>query len=219
MKVGTDGVLLGAWATVEGATRVLDIGAGTGVIAIMMAQRAQEALIHAVEIDAVSCGQAKENMERSPWSDRLFVFHDPVQTFAVNYPNTYDLILSNPPFFSGGTFSYDQHRSNVRHTIKLPHGDLLSSARRLLAPHGRFAVILPYIEGLRFQELAESYHLYCTRITEVRPKANKPVERLLMEFQCHPRTTTRDTLIIQYEGVNEWTEEYKALTGAFYLYM
>lgn len=219
MKVGTDGVLLGAWANVEGAKRILDIGAGTGLIAIMLGQRNTEAQIHAVEIDDLAFVQAQENMENAPWANRLSVFHQSIQDFSSTPAQSYDLIVSNPPFFSGGTFSFNQDRNSVRHTIKLPHGDMLRAVQKLLAKTGKFCVILPFVEGLRFQELAASYHFYCTRVTEVLPKANKPVERLLMQFELESSTPQRDQLIIQHEGPNEWTEAYQNLTRAFYLKM
>ena len=220
MKVGTDGVLLGAWARVEGAGKILDIGAGTGIIAIMAAQRASGALVDAVEIDEAAFAQSRENMAGCPWSDRLRVFHLPINEFARAAGNSYDLILSNPPFFTGGTFSPEDGRNDVRHTTKLSHGDLLASVRRLISPQGRFALILPYIEGLRFRELAESYNIYCTRLTEVRTKAGKPIERLLMELSPQiPDQIEKTDLVIQDEGTNNWTEDYKSLTGDFYLYM
>lgn len=220
MKVGTDGVLLGAWARVNGAGNILDIGAGTGIIAIMAAQRAPGALVDAVEIDAAAFEQSRENMSNSPWSDRLRVFHLPIKEFARAADKPYDLILSNPPFFTGGTFSPEGGRNDVRHTIKLPHGDLLDSVRRLISPQGRFALILPYIEGLRFKELAENYSFYCTRLTEVRSKSGKPVERLLMELSPQmPDQMEKTDLVIQHDGANNWTDDYKSLTGDFYLYM
>ena len=219
MKIGTDGVLLGAWADTNGAQRILDIGTGTGVIAVMMAQRAPEAEVFGVEINQEAFEQARENALACPWPNRLFILHAPIQQFSREHQGQFDLILSNPPFFTGGTFSNSQDRNDVRHTAKLSHSDLLSSARRLLSPHGKFCVILPLIEGLRFQELAQSYHLYCSRLTEVRSKAGKPVERVLLQLECHPKTTRKDSLIIQKEGQNEWTEAYIALTQAFYLNM
>jgi len=219
MKVGTDGVLLGAWADVSEVQIVLDIGAGSGVIAIMLAQRTENAIIHAVEIDAEAYEQAQENMQNAPWAAQLTAFNISIQDFVETHENRYDLIVSNPPFFSGGTFSHSQERNSVRHTVKLPHGDLLSAARTLLSEQGRFCVILPFIEGLRFQELARDYNLYCTKITEVKPKADKPVERLLLQFEHHERPLTQDTLIIQLEDRNDWTEQYIALTREFYLYM
>lgn len=220
MKVGTDGVLLGAWAEVQGASRILDIGAGTGVISIMAAQRAPSATVHAVEIDGPAFMQCGENMGICPWHERLRVFHAPIQEYAKGAHGKYELVLSNPPFFTGGTFSAKSSRSDVRHTVKLPHGELLQAARSLLVPGGRLALILPYIEGLRFLELAQGYHFYCIRKTEVRPKAGKPIERLLMEFGQEPATMPESNeLIIQHDGVNAWTDAYKALTRDFYLDM
>ena len=219
MKVGTDGVLLGAWADVQDVKTALDIGAGSGLIAIMLGQRAPEAAIHAVEIDEAAYLQAQENIQNAPWANRLSAFHLPVQDFVQAQEQQYDLIVSNPPFFTGGTFSNNQDRMSVRHTIKLPHGDLLAAARTLLTEKGRFCVILPFIEGLRFQELAKSYHLYCTALTEVKPKADKPVERLLMQFEREERPLKQYGLVIQHDGRNEWTEAYRTLTGGFYLYM
>lgn len=218
MKIGTDGVLLGAWADVEGVGHALDIGAGSGIIAIMLSQRSPELLVHGVEIDEKSYFQAAENMRAAPWAARLQVFHASIQDFvAAPALETYDLIVSNPPFFTGGVFSYSHERNSVRHTVKLPHSDLLGAARCLLSEQGRFSVVLPYIEGLRFQELAQSYNLYCSRVTEVHGKAGKPVERLLMQFERKPKPVRSDTLVIQYGDNNDWTEEYRRLTGEFYL--
>ncbi len=219
MKIGTDGVLLGAWVDVSGVATALDIGTGTGVIAIMLAQRNQVAQIHAVEVDQNAFEQAAENMANTPWYARLTVFHQAVQQYATSTDNKYDLIVSNPPFFTGGTFSQYQEKNSVRHTVKLPHGDLLSAVRTLLRDTGRFCVVLPYIEGLRFEELAKHYNLYCTKITEVHPKKEKPIERLLMQFEKEEKPQEKTQLIIQHDNAHEWTESYKALTGAFYLYM
>lgn len=219
MKVGTDGVLLGAWADVSNAQRILDIGTGNGLIAIMLGQRNAEAQIDAVEIEAEACTEARENMQNAPWAERLRVLHVSVQDYVGQAPEPYDLIVSNPPFFSGGTFSDQQDRASVRHTVKLPHGDLLAAVRALLQEQGRFCVILPVIEGLRFQEMATRYNLYCNKIMEVRPKDDKPAERLLMQFEKTQKPLVEEMLILQKEGKNNWTEDYIALTGDFYLYM
>lgn len=220
MKIGTDGVLLGAWADVSAVKTALDIGTGSGVIAIMLAQRAPEAQIHGIDIDEHSCQQAAENMKAAPWASQLEVLHQPVQDFARVHGHQYDLIVSNPPFFTGGTFSHDQDRNSVRHTVKLPHNDLLRAVQALLAERGRFAVVLPYIEGLRFQELAEGYNLHCNRLTEVLPKPQSPIERLLMEFEREPRAQKTDRLVLRKDGQHlNWTAEYMELTGDFYLSM
>lgn len=218
MKVGIDGVLLGAWIEIAGAQKALDIGTGTGVIAVMLAQRNAEAIVHGVEIDEMACVQAAQNMQAAPWAGRLSAICSSIQDYAATAADTYDLIVSNPPFFSGGALSESNSRLHVRHTVKLPHGDLLSAARKLLAPNGAFAVVLPLLEGLRFVEMARSYRLYCERITEVRSKAGKPVSRMLLQFSPHiPNTVRKDELVIQEDGINTWTPEYRALTGGFYL--
>ncbi|MCB0519796.1 MAG: tRNA1(Val) (adenine(37)-N6)-methyltransferase [Lewinellaceae bacterium] len=219
MKVGTDGVLLGAWSDVDGASHILDVGTGTGVIAIMLAQRTENATIHAVEIDEEAYTQASQNMQNTAWANRLQAFQVAIQDFAKNKDAAYDLIVSNPPFFSGGTFSSSQDKTSVRHTVKLPHGDLLLATRKLLKEKGKFCVILPYLEGLRFKELANSYNLYCTKMTEVKPRADKPVERLLLQFDRVVKPMEKDVLVIQQGQANSWTAEYKQLTGEFYLKM
>ena len=217
MKVGTDGVLLGAWVDISDTKTLLDIGTGTGVIAIMLAQRNSQAIVHGVEVDELSHQQAEENMKASPFADRLETYHIDIQSYAKITDRKYDLIVSNPPFFSGGTLSATQDKTNVRHTVKLPHGDLLLSVKNLLTDNGRFCVILPLIEGLRFKELAERAGLFCTKMTEILPKKDKAVERLLLQFEPHKTETERAILIIQ-EGVgrHEYTKEYTTLLKDFY---
>jgi len=218
MKVGTDAVLLGAWVEVDGAKNALDVGTGTGVIAIMLAQRQPSLAVHGVEIDNFAYAQASENMQASPWAERLQVFPGAIQDYAQNSGQTYDLIVSNPPFFTGGVFSESPDRHHVRQTVKLPHGDLLAACRKLLAPKGVFAVVLPLLEGLRFVELARSYRLYCERMTEVHTKAGKPVSRLLLQFKSEILDTLRkDTIILQEDDTNIRTEAYRRLTDDFYL--
>ena len=220
MKVGTDGVLLGAWTDVENVQSILDIGTGTGVIAIMLAQKialTEGAIIDAVEIDDISVEQARENMADSPFAKKLNVFHNSIQDFAKTHNNKYDLVVSNPPFFTGGTLSSTGDKTNVRHTVKLPHGDLLHATRALLHKNGRFCVILPLIEGLRFIEIAGAYGFYLTRRSDVRPKADKGIERLLLQFELSNRTYTHDELIIQNSrDERDYTEGYKDLTKDFY---
>lgn len=218
MKVGTDGVLLGAWVETTSVQRVLDVGTGTGLIALMLAQRIALAEITAVEIDIEAAGQARENAAASPWGDRIQILAQSVQEHTTSLATpTYDLIISNPPFFSGGVFSNQERRAEVRHTVKLPHSDLLRAAQKLLQPSGRLAVILPYLEGLRFQELASQYHLYPWRITEVHTRKEKPVERLLLEFGQEERPSANEKLVIHEAGENNWTEAYRNITRDFYL--
>lgn len=217
MKVGTDGIILGAWANIDQVESVLDIGTGSGLIALMLAQRST-ARVHAVEVDELAWKQASENFNNAPWRDRLEAFHTPVQDYARSYRGAYDLIVSNPPFFSGGVFSSKEERANVRHTIKLPNGDLLSAARNLLEVDGKFCVILPVIEGLRFKEMAKNYGLYCNRLTEVFPKADKKANRLLMQFEKTQKELVEDQFVI-WADEGQYSERQIALTKEFYLHL
>ncbi len=219
MKVGTDGVLLGAWTDVANANSALDIGAGTGVIALMLAQRltGNDSFSHAVEIDEDAYNQCIENMAGSPFTEKTYCFLDSIQNFAKTVENRYDIILSNPPFFSGGTFSSTENKTAVRHTVKLPHGDLLHATKTLLNPNGKFCVILPFIEGLRFIEVATSYGFYLTKRTDVLPKAEKGIERLLLQFENASKPLIHDAIILQLSVPDRhYTEQYKELTKDFY---
>ena len=217
MKVGTDGVLLGAWVDASGAQGILDIGTGTGVIAIMLAQRNATAEVVGVEIDQKAGEEAQRNMQSSPFADRLQIVNQAIQDFSWNTANQFDLIVSNPPFFSGGTLSYAGDRNLVRHTAKLSHGDLINSVKRLLAPKGSFSLILPYIEGLRFLELAKRARLFPVRITEVFPRRSGKANRLLVSLSREETTPLKDQLWIREETSEEYTPEYKELTRDFYL--
>ncbi len=221
MKVGTDGVLLGSWVSVANAENILDIGTGTGVIAIMMAQRNPHTKIYGVEIDENAYLQAKENFKASPWNATLIAINDSIQDFQLKTTEKFDLIVSNPPFFSGGTFSHNENKNNVRQTVKLSHADLLRAVALLLKKEGKFSIILPWIEGLRFLEIAKSCMLYCNEMVEVIPKKSKPIERLLMTFEKTPKELIKSTLIIQPDDAkrNEYSEDYKNLTKAFYTIM
>jgi len=217
--VGTDGVLLGAWVNVSGARRILDIGTGTGVIALMLAQRTEtdpNVFIEAVEIHPGSALCAGRNFADSPWAQRLRIRQMPVQEFTQNAEGQFDLIVSNPPFFSETTRAPDETRRLGRHTATLPPGEMLAAVRRLLAPGGRFAVVLPVQEGLRLCELSVPNGLYWTSITEVRSRREKPVERLLIEFEKNPYDFRRASLLIYEDGLR-YSAEYQELTKGFYL--
>lgn len=219
MKVGTDAVLLGAWADQEAPHRILDIGTGSGIIALMLAQRFVNAQVTGIDIDESSIELASRNFAGSPFHQRLAA----VQTSVQNYGQTehfYDLIVSNPPFFSGGAFTKVGERQVMRHTTKLSHSELLRSVRSLLTPEGVFAVILPYLEGLRFIELAGMYHLHAHQQVLVRSLADKKVERILLAFRMMPGKLNVTDLVIQKSTqAHDYTEEYIALTQAFYLNM
>ena len=218
MKVNTDSVLLGSWVRVENRNKILDVGTGTGLIALMMAQRTEQAIIHGVEIEEGAYEEAKQNFAQASWSNRLVAFKSPIQEFDHEMA-PYDLIVCNPPFFTGGTLSENQKRSSVRHTVKLPNNELLRSVRRLLSKDGRFAVVLPYIEGLRFVEMAKTYGFCLFRQAEVRPRADRNVNRLLIEFGLHKCESLETTKIAIYKSDDsrEYTSAYMELTSAFYL--
>lgn len=215
MKVNTDGIMLGAWASADSPKNILDIGTGTGVIAIMLAQKHPEAEIIAVEVDEDSYHTACLNTKNCQWSSNIEVVHQSIQDYSRFAKKSFDLIVSNPPFFSGGVLSAQASRAEVRHTVKLPHGELLRSVRSLLTPTGSFQVVLPLIEGLRFQEFATHYGLYCNRVTEVFPKKDKEINRLLMKFSKQAHALTTDQLTIYKD--EEYTTEYQQLTKAYYI--
>lgn len=219
MKVNTDGVLLGAWANIKNCKKVLDIGTGTGVIALMIAQRSDKTHILGIDIDENSSVEAKENVVNSPFHERVEIKNISIQDFVKEGKDTFELIISNPPFFTGGTFSANENKANVRHTIKLPHGDLLNAVNSLLDTKGDFALILPYIEGLRFMELAERSMLYPSHITEVRHRKEKPIERLLINFKKEKTSKPlTEELLIMEEDAQTYSEAFKALTKEFYIH-
>lgn len=215
MKVGTDGVLLGAWVDVDNVNSALDIGTGSGVIALMIAQRSN-ATIHAVEIDEASALQAKHNFENSPWGNRISIDHLSLQAFASKSENKFDLIVSNPPYFNKSLKSPSAERTLTRHTDELPNSDLLDGVKKLLAPEGRFCAILPYTEGNILIAEAVNYSLYCNRKLFVQTRPEKPIIRILTEFSSHKKRLPDSTISI-HNADGDYTDEYKKLTADFYL--
>lgn len=215
MKVGTDGVLLGAWTPVRDADRrVLDVGTGTGLIALMLAQRTTAARITALDVDPDCVGQARENANASPWGHRIGTVCSPVQEFG---DGPFDLIVSNPPFYDNSMHSPDAARTTARHTASLPFVDLLDAVDRLLAPDGRFAVILPAEEARRFRMLA-ARSLWLTARTDVRTTPHSGVRRSLMLFGRQPSECFPQTAVLTVQTAPEcFTPEYRALTSDFYL--
>ena len=214
MKVGTDAVLIGAWSNVEGAGKMLDIGTGCGIIALMLAQRTgSSAHIDAVELDADSASQAKENFAHSPWPDKLFVHHTTIQEF--DSPGKYDLIISNPPYFNRSLQPPDKRRGYARHTTSLKFSDLLAAVDRLLSSSGRFNVILPFTEGIEFMSAAEKSGFYCTRQWRCKSKENKPWERWLMEWRRTGEAVEYGEIVINGSD-GHWSDDYIRMTKEFY---
>ncbi len=216
MKVGTDGVLLGSWVTTGDATRILDIGTGTGLIALMMAQKS-DAVIDAIDIDDEATAQAIENFHSSPWSARLNAISQSVQEFASHTQHRYDLIVSNPPYFMGAHPAPSEARNIARHMDDaLSIEELTTCVTRLLNPSGRFCVILPYMEGMKFLEYAEAHGLYASHLTKVKTKIDKQEKRLMMEFERERKKLVEDELVIQEEDMS-YSQHYIDLTREFYM--
>ena len=213
MKVGTDGVLLGAWADCGCAERILDIGTGTGVIALQMAQRNPEAQIQAVEIDEIAAKRARTNFDNSPWAARLAVEQTAVQEFAP--VDKFDLIVSNPPYFVDSLLPPDAKRSTARHTHDLTFEELDKAAARLLADNGKFALILPITEFEKYLTLTQ---LYLVRRCDVYPIEGGAVKRVMGEFAKQPTAETAlEKIAIERGKRGDYTDEYRTLTKDFYL--
>lgn len=216
MKVGTDGVLLGAWTQPGNARTILDIGTGTGLIALMIAQKS-DAVIDAIDIDRHATVQAEENFSISPWSNRLNAIYESVQEFANHTTRRYDLIVSNPPYFMGAHPAPDEARNVARHMDEtLSIEELTACVKKLLEPHGRFCVILPFMEGMKFREYAENHGLYANHLTKVKTKSDKTEKRLMMEFELTRKNMTEDELTIQ-EADDSYTGQYIELTKDYYV--
>lgn len=209
----------GADAETKKVGRVLDIGSGTGVIALMVAQRTSNAQIDAVEPDSGSCEDALRNFAESPWADRLHLHGVTLQEYVSCYAEKvqYDLIVSNPPYFVDSLKAPDPVRNAVRHAVSLPFEELLDGVKTLLAEHGRFAVILPVTEGVLLEKLALERSLHCVRKCLVQTKPGVPPKRVMMEFGRKSVPLRSGLLIMETERHQEFTEEYRRLTRDFYL--
>jgi tRNA1Val (adenine37-N6)-methyltransferase len=220
MKIGTDGVLLGAWAPIENNPfSVLDIGAGTGIISLMIAQRSNAEQIDALEIDGEAYEQGVENFENSPWSDRLFCFHAGLDEFMDEPEDEYDLIVSNPPFYTEDYQSGNEQRDLARFADALPFEDLVEATDLLLSENGIFAVIIPYKEEEKFIALAKDFDLFPTKITRVKGAPTAEIKRSLLAFSRNSiENFPIDELVIETSR-HIYTEEYISLTKDFYLKM
>lgn len=219
MKIGTDGVLLGAWCRAEGARRVLDVGTGAGVIALMVAQRQPMAQVDAVEIDLDSCQEAELNFASSPWSGRLRAIHADFNQFAAQCQERYDLIVSNPPFFTNGALPPAARRMAARHCVSLNYSQLIGGASRLMAEGGRICLIAPHDADALVTAAAEESRLCPARRIDVFPKPGAPAIRTLWELSAENRGTESGTLTIESDIPGQFSAPYVALTGAFYLNM
>ncbi len=214
MKIGTDGVLLGTWTSIENNPKnILDVGAGTGILSLQMAQRSHATSIDAIEINSDAFEQCVENFEASPWGDRLFCYHGSVQEFADSFTEyyeevdefeeKYDLIISNPPFYTDEYISKNESRNTARFTKTLPFQELVSAVSTLLSEKGVFALIIPNKEEHNFIELASKVGMFPKRICRVRGTATSKVKRSLLEFSSEKkRVPSSKNLLLKSPGIN-----------------
>lgn len=218
MKVTTDGVIFGGWTPVSGCRRILDIGTGTGLLALMLAQRTeQHVMIDAVEIDRSAYEQALENVAASPWSKRIQVFHNDIKEYADNSNSSYDLIISNPPYFPEGTDCRDEARAKARYSHILTHDDLLIYAQRLLTEDGRFCVMLPCALGELLEQKALNLGWFVSRRTWVKDVIDKAPYIVLLELTRILQVCDEQQLVTHLPGRASYTDQFKQLASDFYL--
>jgi tRNA1Val (adenine37-N6)-methyltransferase len=220
MKVGTDSVLLGAWCPLDNKPHtVLDIGAGTGILSLMLAQRSDAYQIDAIEIDENAYEQCVSNFENSPWADRLFCFHAGLDEFVDEPEDEYDIIISNPPFYSEDYKTADAQRDLARFQEAMPFEDLVEAADLLLSENGIFAVIIPFKEEERFMDLCAEVELFPIKVTRVKGSPTTPIVRSLLAFKRYELSVLEaDELVVEITR-HEYTDEYIELTKDFYLKM
>jgi tRNA1Val (adenine37-N6)-methyltransferase len=214
MKLNTDGVLLGAWANASDVKHILDIGTGTGVIALMMAQKTQTALIDAIDIDHDAYLQARSNFEENKWAERLDIFHTSLQDFDPG--KKYDLIISNPPYFIDDSKTGDYQKDIAKHSISLTYAELIVGIDRLLADDGRAFLVLPIFNLGLLKSRLEDLNLFITAIIDVTAVSGRQAYLCLILLERVKKELQKDTITIQNSHEN-FTEEYKALTKDFYL--
>ncbi len=219
MKIGTDGVLLGAWTPlINNPFNILDIGAGTGILSLMLAQRSNAEQIDAIEIDEDAYEQCVENFEASPWGDKLFCFHAGLDEFVDEPEDEYDLIISNPPFYTDDYKSDNTSRDLARFEDALPFEELIEAAALLLSDNGIFSVIIPFKEEERFVSMCKELDLFPLKITRVKGTPTSEIKRSLLAFCRIEQTALSDELVIEISRHN-YTPEYIELTKEFYLKM
>ena len=222
MKVGTDGVLLGAWCNLgEFPDSILDVGSGTGLISLMLAQRSDAMTIDAVEIDADAYEQTVENFEKSDWGDRLFCYNSSFNEFAneiAEEEQQYDIIVSNPPFYTDEFETENEARNKARFTTSLSFEQLLKGVSKILSKSGLFSVIIPFKEEENFIELAKQNSLFLIKVCHVKGNENTSVKRSLLSFSFDKKDIEREQLIIEKER-HQYTDAYINLTKEFYLKM
>jgi len=220
MKVGTDGVLLGAWCSLESLPKtILDIGTGTGIISLMLAQRSSAITIDGVEVDPSAYMQTVDNFENSDWSDRLYCYNTSFQKFVDDTnKETYDLIVSNPPFYTEDYITKNSSRNKARFTSSLTFKELIGGISKILSKSGFFSTIIPFKEETTFICLAEQHSLHLNKICRVQGNKNSDIKRSLLTFSYHKKEINETNLTIE-NSRHKYTKEYIKLTSSFYLKM
>ena len=219
MKIGTDSILLGAWSSLKNNPySILDIGSGTGIIALILAQRSQAQLIDAIEIDNNAYEECVDNFEQSPWGDRLFCYHTSLEEFTNEIDEKYDLIVCNPPFYSEDYKTKNKPRDLARFQDAMPFNHLIECASKLLSNYGEFCVIIPYKEEQNFIELASTANLFPNTILHVKGNPNSNIKRSLISLSFNRKEAETSELIIEFER-HQYTQDYINLTKDFYLKM
>ena len=222
MKVGTDGVLLGAWCSLENyPKKILDIGTGTGIISLMLAQRSSAISIDGVEIDKSAFEQTVDNFENSDWSDRLYCYNTSFQKFADESNNEaikYDLIVSNPPFYKEDYITKNISRNKARFSQFLSFKELTQGVSKILSKSGFFSTIIPFKEESAFIGLAQQNSLFLNKLCRVKGNKNSEIKRCLLTFSFNKKETKETNLIIE-NSRHKYTKEYIELTNSFYLKM
>lgn len=217
MKVGTDAVLLGAWVIPNGSKTILDIGTGTGIISLMLAQKS-EAKITAIDIDKESTEQARINVLESIYNNKIEVENISIQDLAKTDSLKFDLIVTNPPYFIDSYKSVEATRTIARHSDSLPFEDLIDCVKKLLDVKGKFCLILPKNEAAIFRKMAELKGLYLSKLLRIRTKPEKESEkRHLMQFEFKETEFSESTLVIEENESRNYTQAYKDFTKDYYL--
>jgi tRNA1Val (adenine37-N6)-methyltransferase len=217
MKIGTDAVLIGAWVETKDASSILDIGTGTGIIAIMLAQKST-AKIDAIDMELSAYEQAAENVRFCKWNEQINVHHATFQEYNSRINHKYDLIVSNPPYFVDSSKAHGEERTHARHNDHLPFEELVKGVSKVLQPKGRFCVILPKQEAAQLRAIAERHGLHLSKLLRVKTKADKEAEkRHVMQFEFNPQSFSESTLVIEKDGRHEYTDEYRQLTRDYYI--
>lgn len=217
MKVGTDGVLLGAWAPVQQAKRALDIGCGSGLIALMLAQRNPQLLIDAVELDKAAAAQAQENFIESKWPERLHVFAQDIVEFSANNQQQYDLIVSNPPYFEPSVSCSTEQRDQARYTATLTHGTLLDCAKQCLVSDGLLCLVLPYEVGEKVELMASDEGWFTAHRINIQDKSKTAFHRMLLGLKLAFVEPNVSTLVLKEADNQVYTNDFQQLIREFYL--